>query len=79
MNKLQKIYYRIFYKDCKFDDEDINAFYYGFFSNGERLHGIILGHNPIRVTNKPERNSGIYKCNGCNKEYNQTWVAEELV
>jgi len=78
MNKLQKLYYRIFYKDVKFDSL-LDSDYYGFFSNGERLHGIILGHNPIRVTNKPERSSGIYKCDGCNKEYNQTWVEEDFI
>ncbi|KKN76190.1 hypothetical protein LCGC14_0372160 [marine sediment metagenome] len=77
MNRLHKLYYRIFYKDVEFDEFDSS--YYGFFSNGERLHGIILGHNPIRVTNQPERNCGIYMCNGCKKEYNQTWTAESLV
>lgn len=73
-----RLYYRIFYKDCKFTDDNPYS-HYGFFSNGERLHGIILGHNPIRVTNEPERNSGIYMCNGCNKNYRQIWVAEELL
>lgn len=73
-----RLYYRIFYKNCEFIDGDPHSIY-GIFSNGERLHGILLGHNPVRVTNKPERNSGIYKCNGCNKEYNQTWNEEELI
>jgi len=77
MNKLQKLYYRIFYKDVEFDKDDSE--YYGIFTNGERLHGILFGHNPIRVTNRPERSSGIYKCDGCKKEYNQTWNSEELI
>ncbi len=65
MNKLQKLYYRIFYKDCAFEDEDNDAFYYGFFSNGERLHGIILGHNPIIV--RDHWNKLHYKCGDCAK------------
>jgi len=74
MNKLQKLYYRIFYKDCKFEDVD----YYGFFTNGERLHGIILGHNPILVWNSLE-SRGHYACNGCSHTYNQPITAEELM
>ena len=78
MNILQKLYYKIFWKNCKFVNDNPNS-YYGFFSNGERLHGIILGHNPVRVTNIAESNFGVYKCNDCSKEWNQTWVDEESV
>ncbi len=65
MNWIQKLYYRIFYKDCEFDDKDIDVFDYVIFSNGERLHGIILGHNPIIV--RDHWNKRHYMCRDCSK------------
>ncbi len=72
-----RLYYRIFYKDCKFTNGNPYSMY-GMFTNGERLHGILLGHNPAHITNQPERNSGIYGCSGCSKIWNQTWTDEEI-